>query len=123
MKTDDDQAKRDEDRLDSFLNFLFGIDSGVAVFFLWFVRGSKLGDSLPFQLAFLPFKLQALMLAACALWIILLRGLNLFWHDSPCFRRFSKWSALAVMVVSLIAIGWGGWALIQNPDLLTDGKD
>ena len=119
----DDRAKKDEERLDSFLNLLFGIDSGAVVFFLWFVRGSTLGEAqLPFQLAFLPFKPQVLMLAICAFWILLLRGLNLFLHGKPCFRQFSKWSAFAVLVASIITIGWGGWTLVQNPDFLSDGK-
>jgi len=123
MKTDENRAKEDEERLDSFLNLLFGIDSGAAVFFLWFVRGDTLGEAhLPFQLAFLPFKPQVLMLASCAFWVLLLRGFNLLWHDRPCFRKLSKWSALAVLAGSILAIGWGGWALMQNPDYLSDGK-
>src|SRR5271167_4983497 len=57
-------AKNDEERLDSFLNLLFGIDLGAMLFFL-IVRGAKLGEAqLPFQLAFFPFKSQVLMLAS-----------------------------------------------------------
>jgi hypothetical protein len=115
-------AKNDEERLDSFLNLLFGIDSGAILFFL-IVKGTKLGEAqLPFQLAFFPFKPQILMLASCALCILLLRGSNLFWHDKQSFPKLGKWLALILLVVSVIAIAWGGWTLIQNPDLLPDGK-
>ena len=86
-----DRTEKDEGRLDSFLNLLFGIDSGAMVFFLWFVRGDVLGVAqLPFQLAFLPFKPHVLVLGICALCILLQRGLNLFWHDKSCWKAHAE---------------------------------
>jgi hypothetical protein len=92
------------------------------LFFL-IVKGDKLGEAhLPFQLAFFPFKSQVLMLALCLLYILLLRGLNLFRHEKPTILKFGKWSAMVLLCVSIIAIAWGGWILIQNPDLLPSGQ-
>ena len=116
------QANKDEERLDSFLNLLFGIDSGAILFFM-IVRGDKLGAAqLPFQLAFFPFRSQILLLACFAFGILLLRGLNLFWHDKPCFRQLSKWSAFVCLFLSIATIVWGGCMFLQNPDLLPDGN-
>lgn len=121
MKSDE-QAKKDEERLDSFLNLLFGVDSGAMVFFM-VVRGDKLGEgTFPFQLAFYPFENQIAMLAVCALGILLLRGVNLFCHHKPCFRKSSKLAALLLLVVTAAAIIWGGFMLHEHPEFLPDGN-
>ena len=117
-----DQAKKDEERLDSFLNLLFGIDSGAMVFFL-VVKGDKLGAAqLPFQLAFFPFMLPVLILAVCVLCILVMRGLNLFFHNKSFFRQLSKWLAMLFLILSVIAMFLGGWTLLRNPDFLPDGS-
>ena len=117
------RTDKDEERLNSFLKLLFGMDSGALIFFLWFVRGDILGNAkLPFRLAFLPFKTQVLMLAGSELGIILLLGFNIFLSEKQCFRQVSKLLAFLIMIMSIIAIGWGGWSLIQNPDFLSEGR-
>lgn len=91
--------------------------------FLMVVKGDKLGEStFPFQLAFYPFESQIVILAVCALTILLLRGLNLLCHDKPWFRNLTKWLALVLLVISVAAIVCGGWTLHQNPDFLPGGK-
>lgn len=115
-------AKNDEDRLNSFLNLLFGTDTGSMLFFL-IVKGDKLGEAqLPFQLAFYPFKSQVVILAFCACCVLLLHGANLFWHDKAWFRKLGKWSALVLLFASLVAIVSGALSLVQNPDLLPNSR-
>ena len=118
----DDRAKNDEERVDSFLNLLFGIDSGAMVFFL-IVRGDKLGEGLlPFQLAFYPFRTQIFILVGCACGVLALRGLNLFLHDKSCFRLVSKLLAVGLMLATIYAIWMAAVMLNQSPDLLPSGN-
>lgn len=120
MKNDDQKNSKEEERQDSFLNLLFGVDVGAMAFFM-VVRGDKLGEAaFPFQLAFYPFKRQMLILALCALGILFLRGANLFWHHKPCFRKSRKLAALVYLLVTAAAIIWGGCVLHEHPEFLPD---
>jgi hypothetical protein len=115
--------KDEEQRMDSFLNLLIGIDSGAMVFFLWFVRGDRLGvGHLPFQLAFMPFKYNVLTLAACAASILIIRGLNLYCHGKPRFQKNCKRAAWIILTATIIAVCDGGCTLIENPNFLSDSK-
>lgn len=115
-------AKNDEERLNSFLNLLFGIDTGAILFFL-VVKGDKLGEAqLPFRLAFYPFKTQVVILGFCACCVLLLQGANLFWHDKEWFQKLGKRSSLILLFASLVTIVWGALILDQNPDLLPNSE-
>jgi hypothetical protein len=121
--------KKDEERLDSFFNLLFGIDSGAMVYLLithYNPGGIELPAKLPFTIPpphhELSFCLEVSLLAGCAVVILLIRTFGLWKHQSQRYQKFFRIIACVLLAVTLFATGKAGCKILRNPGLLDVGS-
>jgi len=120
--------KKDEERLDSFLNLLFGIDSG-AMAYLLITHFNPGGIELPTKLPFtippphheLSFCWEVSVLAGCAVVILIIRSIGLWKYQSQRYQNISRIIAVVLLAVTLIATGTAGYMIVRNPGLLDVG--
>jgi hypothetical protein len=120
--------KTDEDRLDSFLSLLFGIDSGAMVYLL-ITHYNPGGIELPTKLPFiippahneLSFGWQVSVLAVCAAVILIIRTIGLWKHQSQRYQKNVRNMAVLLLAATLIATGTAGYKIVKDPGLLQAG--
>lgn len=117
--------KKDGERLDSFFNLLFGIDSGAMVYLLithYNPGGIELPAKLPFAIPpahhELSFGLEVSALAVCAATILTIRVIGLWNHQSQRYQKNSRRMAVVLLATTLIATGTAGYKIVRNPRLL-----